>query len=169
MINSKLRKLIYVSLMVSIGLILSIVESMLPIPISIPGFKLGISNIVGLIMLLKYGYKEGLYVIILKGILFALATGNFMALPYSLSGGILSISIMYISNKHMSRIFSLVGVSILGAVAHNLGQILIGMVIIENWRIISYFPYMAILSIFSGSFIGILSIKLKYLITDILQ
>lgn len=159
--NKSIRKTVYLALLVAVGLILGIVESWLPMPFSVPGFKLGVSNVVGLMVILMYSLKEGIAVVGLKSILFSLATGNIMALPYSLAGGILSVFIMYLGLRYLKNQLSLIGISILGALAHNLGQVIIGILIIENWRLIIYYPYMALISIFSGGFIGFVGLYLS--------
>lgn len=151
----RLRKIIFLSLLVSLGLALSIIESMIPIPIFIPGMKLGLANIVGLITLVLFGYKEAFVVAILRSIVFALATGSFSGLMYSLFGAILSTLMMSIVFIYFSNYFSLIGISIIGAIFHNVGQLLAASIIMENFKIFSYFPFMTLLSLFSGYFVGL--------------
>ncbi|WIV10593.1 Gx transporter family protein [Proteiniborus sp. MB09-C3] len=151
----RLRKLILLSLLVSLGLALSIIESMIPIPILLPGMKLGLANIVCLITLVLFGCKEAFVVAILRSLVFALATGGFSGLAYSLSGAILSTLAMSIVFRHFSSYFSLIGVSIFGAIFHNVGQLLAASLIMENLKIFSYFPFMTLLSLFTGYFVGL--------------
>lgn len=154
----RLRKIVFLSLLVSLGLALSIIESMIPLPIPLPGMKLGLANIVGLITLVIFGYKEAFVVAILRTIAFALATGSFSGLVYSFSGAIFSTLAMTLVFKHLSNYFSLIGVSIFGAIFHNAGQLLAASIIMENFKIFSYFPFMTILSLFTGYFVGLGSI-----------
>lgn len=154
----RLKKLIFLSLLVSLGLALSIIESMIPIPILLPGMKLGLANIVCLISLVLFGYKEAFAVAILRSLVFALATGSFSGLAYSLSGAILSTLVMAIVFIYLSNYFSLIGVSIFGAIFHNVGQLLAASLIMENIKIFSYFPFMSLLSLFTGYFVGLGSI-----------
>ncbi len=151
----RLKKLVFLSLLVSLGLALSIIESMIPIPILLPGMKLGLANIVCLITLVLFGYKEAFVVAILRAFVFSLATGSFSGLAYSLSGAILSTLAMSIIFKYYSRYFSLIGVSIFGAIFHNVGQLLAASIIMENLKIFSYFPFMTLLSLFTGYFVGL--------------
>lgn len=151
----RLKKLIFLSLLVSLGLALSIIESMIPIPIMLPGMKLGLANIVCLITLVLFGCKEAFVVAILRSLVFALATGGFSGLAYSLSGAILSTLAMSIIFRYYSRYFSLIGVSIFGAIFHNVGQLLAASLIMENLKIFSYFPFMTLLSLFTGYFVGL--------------
>lgn len=152
-----LRRLIYLSLLVAIGLGLSIVESIMPLPFVAPGAKLGLSNIVILVTLVIFGFRDALTVGILKSILFALATGSVTSLFYSLSGSVLSLICMYIAYKYFSNIFSLIGVSIFGAMAHNFAQILVASLMMNNVKIFSYLPVLQLTSIFTGYFVGLVS------------
>jgi heptaprenyl diphosphate synthase len=153
-----IKKLIFLSLLVSIGLALSIIESMMPVPFIAPGAKLGLSNMVILITLVIFGFKEALTVGILKSIIFTLATGSISSLFYSLSGSILSCLIMYIIYNKFSEIFSLIGVSIFGAVAHNTAQVLVASLMMNNFKIFSYLPILLLTSLFTGYFVGLASI-----------
>ncbi|NMA87055.1 MAG: Gx transporter family protein [Tissierellia bacterium] len=153
-----LKKLIFLSLLVSLGLALSLIESMMPIPFIAPGAKLGLSNIVILITLVVFGFKEALIVGMLKSFVFTLVTGSVSSLFYSLSGSILSLLAMYLILSRFSKVFSLIGVSIFGAVAHNFGQILVASLMMKNFRIFSYYPILLLTSLFTGYFVGLASI-----------
>lgn len=154
-----LRKNIYLSLLVTIALGLSIVESFIP-NLLIPGAKLGLSNIVLLTTLVIYGFKEALVVTILKSLLLVLGTGNVIALFYSLPSGIMSCIIMNLGYKKLvtkREVLSLMGVSILGAATHNWTQVTIGAMILQNIKIYSYLPFLIIVSLFTGYFVGLSS------------
>ncbi|WP_352404375.1 Gx transporter family protein [Sporanaerobacter acetigenes] len=153
-----LRKLVFLSLLVSLGLALSILESFMPIPFIAPGAKLGLSNMVVLITLVVFGFKEALVVGILKSILFSLATGSISSLFYSLSGAILSCITMYIVYSYFPNIYSLIGVSIFGAVAHNIAQVSVASLMMKNLKIFSYLPVLLLTSLFTGYFVGLSSI-----------
>lgn len=157
----KINKMIFLSLLVSIGLALSVLESAIPIPIPLPGAKLGLSNMVILVTLVLFGFKEALTVGILKSIVFVLVTGSVSSLFYSLSGAILSCIAMYIAYKYFSNIFSLIGVSIFGAVAHNFAQVSVAVIIMNNIRIYSYYPALILISLFTGYFVGLSSIYIS--------
>lgn len=156
-----LRKIIFLSLLVSLGLALSIIESMMPVPFIAPGAKLGLSNMVVLITLVTFGFKEALIVGILKSLLFTLVTGSVSSLLYSLTGSILSCITMFIINSYFSDIFSLIGVSIFGAVAHNTAQVLVASLIMNNFRIFSYLPILLLTGLFTGYFVGLASIYIN--------
>ena len=156
-----LKKLIFLSLLVSIGLALSIIESMMPVPFVAPGAKLGLSNMVILITLVLFGVKEALTVGILKSIIFTLVVGSVSSLFYSLSGSILSCLTMYIVYKNFSKVFSLIGVSIFGAVAHNFAQISVASIMMNNLKVFSYLPILLLTSLFTGYFVGLTSMLLR--------
>jgi heptaprenyl diphosphate synthase len=158
---NKIKKLIFMSLLVSIGLALSVLESAIPLPIIVPGAKLGLSNMVILVTLVVFGFREALAVGILKSLLLVLITGSVSSLAYSLSGSILSCIAMAIIYVYFSRIFSLIGVSIFGAVAHNFAQVSVAAVMMNNARIYSYLPILLITSLFTGYFVGLSSIYIS--------
>lgn len=157
----KLNKIIFLSLLTSIGLALSVLESAIPLPIPIPGAKLGLSNMVILVSLVIFGFKEAFVVGVLKSIVLVLITGSVSSLIYSLSGSILSCIIMFIVYKYFSRFFSLIGVSIFGAVAHNVAQVSVAAAMMYNLRIYSYLPILLLMSLFTGYFVGLSSIYIS--------
>ncbi|RKD33197.1 Gx transporter family protein [Thermohalobacter berrensis] len=155
---SRIKKIIFLALLVALGLALSIIESTIPVPFIAPGAKLGLANIVSLITLVIFGFKSAITVAILRSITFTLATGNFSSLFYSLSGSVLSVIVMFCIYKYFSSYFSLIGVSIFGAIAHNVAQISVASIIMENIKIFSYLPIMSLTSLFTGYFVGLSSI-----------
>ena len=153
----KLNKMIFLSVLVSAGLALSGLESGIPLPITFPGAKLGLSNMVVLITLVVFGFKDGITVAMLKSIVLMLVTGSVSSFMYSFAGAVLSCMAMYIGYKYFSNIFSLIGVSILGAVAHNFAQVSVATIIMNNIRIYTYLPFLMLMSLFSGYFVGLAS------------
>ncbi|MBU5427220.1 Gx transporter family protein [Tissierella pigra] len=153
----KLNKMIFLSLLVSVGLGLSVLESAMPLPVTIPGAKLGLSNVVILVTLVIFGFKESFIVGVLKSIVLMFVTGSPSSLIYSLSGAILASITMYIVYKYFSKVFSLIGVSIFGAVAHNIGQVSMASLMMYNSRIYSYLPILLLMSLFTGYFVGLAS------------
>lgn len=157
----KINKMIFLSLLVSIGLGLSVLESAIPLPITIPGAKLGLSNMVILITLVIFGFKEGLIVGVLKSIVLVLVTGSISSLFYSLSGAIFSCFAMYFIYSFFSNTFSLIGVSVFGAIAHNIAQVTVAALMMNNVRIYSYLPILLLMSLFTGYFVGLSSIYIS--------
>ncbi|HEY8362710.1 MAG TPA: Gx transporter family protein [Tissierellaceae bacterium] len=163
------RKIILLSLLVSVGLALSVIESFIPLPVAIPGARLGLSNMVTLVTLVIFGFKEALVVSILKSFVLVLVTGSISSLLYSLVGGILSCVVMFISYRFFSNIFSLIGVSILGATAHNFGQVTVAVLIMSNVRIYSYLPILELMGLFTGYFVGLSSIYISKALEKVLK
>lgn len=155
---SKIKKFIFLSLLVSIGLALSFIESSIPLPIAVPGARLGLSNIVVLVTLVVFGFKEGLTVSMLKSIVLMLVTGSVSSFIYSFAGAVLSCIIMYIVYKYFTRTFSLIGVSIFGALSHNFAQVTVASLMLNNIRIYTYLPFLMLTSLFTGYFVGLSSI-----------
>ena len=150
-----LKKLVFLSLLVSCALVLSIIENMIPVPIPVPGVKLGLVNIVFLLTLVLFGFKEALIVVIIRGLTMSLATGNISGVIYSLPSSVISTVVMAIIYKYLSNYFSLIGVSLFGAIAFNTAQISIASLLMQNTSIFTYLPIMSITSIFTGCFIGL--------------
>lgn len=153
-----LKKIIFLSLLVSIGIVLGIVELIMPIPFMAPGAKLGLSNIVILITLVLFNFKNAAIVAVLKSIILSMIVGNVSSLFYSLTGSLFSLTVMYFIYKFFSKYFSLIGVSIFGAMAHNVGQILVASIVMNSFKIFYYLPVMMLTSLFTGYFVGLSSI-----------
>ncbi len=152
---SKTKKIALAALLASLALIFSYIEVLIPFSIGIPGVKLGIANIVIIITLyyLGEGYAASVNVlrVLIAGLLF---NGLFGAL-YSLAGAIVSIIVMILLKR--TNLFSIIGVSMAGGVAHNLGQILVAAFLVSNIRIFVYFPVLIFSGIVSGIVIGIVA------------
>ncbi len=146
------NKLVLLSLLTAVALVLSYIESVLP-PLypAVPGIKMGIANIVILVGLYLFSVKEALVISLIRIFVAALLFGNAMSMIYSLAGAILSLVVMVILKK--TNLFSVIGVSVTGAVFHNAGQVLVAMLILENIQI-GY--YMIVLCV-TGSIAGILT------------
>ncbi|MEG6570533.1 Gx transporter family protein [Thermoanaerobacterium thermosaccharolyticum] len=151
------KKIVYISMLVSQALVLNIIESFIPVPIPVPGIKIGLANIVSLVTILMFGFKETLVVVVLRTLLAQLLVGNITSFLFSVSGGILSACIMYVVYKKFSKYFSLVGVSVFGSVAHNVGQLFVASIVINNFLIFSYLPVLVMAGIIMGIFTGLVA------------
>lgn len=152
------RKLVLMAVLAAFGSILGLFEAMIPLPFIAPGLRLGFSNIVVLVSLVLFGFKEGLIVSLMKSILLMLMSGNVSSFMYSFSGALLSSIAMIISLKFGKRFLSLIGVSIIGSAFHNIAQVTLSSLILSNIMMFSYLPILLILGIFTGFFVGISSI-----------
>lgn len=153
--NNNTKKLILLSLMVAYSLALYILETLIPNPLVVlfPGAKLGLSNIITLICLLNFGFKDTFSILSVRIILSSMFAGPMSYLLFSIAGGYLSLGGMYLASKLKG--FSIIGISLIGAIMHNIGQLLMAGLIIKNLSMITYLPFMLGASIVSGVFIGI--------------
>ena len=154
--KQNIRRYSVLGLMTAVALVLSYVEAILP-PIwsAVPGIKIGLPNIIIIFILYKTGLKDAVTVSAIRLFLVALLFGNAMTLAYSAAGAILSLSLMTLCKK--LNLFSTVGVSIVGGVAHNLGQILVAMAIFETSQIGYYMLVLAVTGTVAGVFVGIVA------------
>ncbi len=148
---SKVKTTAFLGMSVALSLILSYVETLLP-PISaaVPGIKIGLANIVIVFLLYRFGLLKALCVSLIRVVLSSLLFSNGMAFLYSLAGALFSIGIMSLLRK--TGVFSEIGVSVAGGIFHNLGQILMVIVLTET---LSVGYYMAVLTV-SGTVSGII-------------
>lgn len=149
------KKMVFVALLVALALAISLVESMIPVPFVAPGAKLGLSNIVILVTLVVFGLKEGFTVATMKSFLLMLITGSVSSFFYSFAGAVLSTLAMYVAYYKFGNYFSLIGVSIIGAVAHNLGQILVASFVLGTVMIFTYLPVLIFTGLATGYFVGL--------------
>ncbi len=152
--RSKTKKVALLGIMTSVALILSYIEAILP-PIwsAVPGIKMGFPNIVVIFILYRFGVKEAAILSFIRIFIVALLFGNVMTLAYSCAGAFLSIVLMAIFKK--INAFSVVGTSIVGGVAHNLGQILVAIFLFDTVQIGYYMAVLAVTGTIAGVFIGI--------------
>ena len=153
--KNKVKQIAMMAILIALSLILSYVDSLIVLPFGIPGIKLGIANIAIIYTLYKIGAKEAIMVsirLILSSILF----GTILTFLYSLVGAVFSLSLMIILKKYTS--LALITISISGAVLHNIGQIMVAVLVMATKEIILWLPVLIITGILSGIGVGILSV-----------
>lgn len=155
--GKNIKDLTNMALLVALALIISLIELQIPVPVPIPGAKLGLSNIIILASLYLYGFKAALTISLLKSFMLVLITGAVTSFFYSAAGAILASIAMFLALKFHGRVFSFIGVSEIGAFAHNLGQIIVASIIMENIKMFYYFPLLVFVGTFSGLFVGLSS------------
>lgn len=151
----KTKKIATYGLLVALAFILSYIETLFPIPIPIPGIKLGLANLVVTIALYSMGFREAFALSLTRIVLVGFTFGNFSTMAFSLVGGLLGWLMMTIFYK--SQLFSIIGVSIVGGVAHNFGQILVAVFVNHNINIFYILPLLTIAGIVTGSLTGYLA------------
>lgn len=165
MTQSNTRRVVYLGLTCGLALGLHIFEALLPLPtdLVVPGLKLGLANIVSMYVILNFGIKDAITVSILRTVLGSLLSGTFMTITFffSFSGGLVSTIVMGLLYKYGSRFFSLVGISLIGALTHNLAQLIVASYVIQTVGIFSYLPYMLFFAIPTGIVVGLVTAKVN--------
>ena len=142
-------------LTIALAMIMSYIEALVPLSFAVPGIKMGLANIVIIFVLYKIGTKEAILVSLIRVILVSLLFSNVMAMAYSIAGAVLSLSVMWILKK--TDKFSFVGVSIAGGIMHNVGQIIMAVILLGTEQIALYLPVLIITGTVTGVVIGIVS------------
>ena len=148
----KTRRLTVMAMLTAAAMILSYVESLLPSP-GIPGIKLDLANIAVIFALYRLGWKEAAAVSLVRVGMVSVLFGSVGALFYSVAGAVLSLAVMTLLRR--LDVFSAVGVSVAGGVAHNLGQILMAMALLETERLIWYLPVLVLSGLGGGILVGL--------------
>ncbi len=146
------KKIALCGVLTALAMIFSYIESVIPIPIPVPGIKLGVSNIAVITILYVLGVKEAIVINLLRIALTALLFGNVNSFLFSISGALLSLTIMIIMKK--LDFFSCIGVSVCGGVMHNVGQIIAAVFIMGSEAIVLYLPVLIVSGVFTGVVIG---------------
>jgi heptaprenyl diphosphate synthase len=149
--------MVILGLCVAVAGILHAVESWLPLPSPVPGVKLGLANIVSLLVINVYGWRDALSVSALRVVLGTLLGGVFLgpAFAMGLSGAVVSTLVMACVYRRWRPPFSLVGVSVIGAVAHNLAQIGTAAVLVASASLLWYLPYLVLFAVPTGLATGL--------------
>lgn len=154
--SSQIHRIALYGILIALAFILSWLELFLPNPLEgiVPGIKLGLANLAVIIALLRFGFPTALSVSLVRVLLTAFTFGNLSMFFYSLAGALLSILVMQVLRAF--RCFGTAGISIGGGIAHNLGQIIVAMLILGR-SLIYYLPYLILGGCVSGFLIGILA------------
>ena len=159
----KSSKLARYGLFIALALTLSWLESLLP-PLGVPGVKLGLPNLVIVFALYRLGLRDAWCLSIVRVLLASALFGSGVSLAYSVAGAVLSLTVMGLLKK--TDKFSPVGVSVAGGVAHNAGQILVAMALLETARLAWYLPVLWISGTVAGVLVGVASGELVKRVPD---
>lgn len=149
------NRVAYFGVFTALALMFSYIETMVPIQFGVPGIKLGFANIMIVIMLYKSSAKEALLLSIVRIMLAGFLFGNLSSILYSIAGGVLSLGIMTLLKKQGS--FSVIGVSVAGGVSHNVGQLIVAMLVVETYQVGYYLPVLLVAGVLTGLGIGVVS------------
>ena len=149
------RKVVHMGMLIALAMVLSFIESQIPAFIAVPGLKLGLANIAVVFALYRLGFREALGVSLIRVVLSAILFGSVVSALYSAAGAVLSLAGMALLKK--TGFFGTVGVSVSGAVLHNLGQIGIACLILRTQALVYYLPFLILSAVAAGVVIGIVS------------
>ena len=158
-------KAAYFGVFTALALIFSYVETLIPIQFGVPGIKLGLANLIIVIVLYKTDWREALLLSVVRIILAGFIFGSLFSIIYSLAGGILSLAVMALL-KRTDR-FSVAGISIAGGVCHNIGQLIVAMVVVETYQVGYYLPVLLIAGLITGAGIGAIAGEVLKRIRDL--
>lgn len=154
------RRIAFAGVFISLALVLSVIENYFPIGliIPIPGIKLGLANIVTVFAIVTLRPVDTIAIIVVRCLVMGLFTGP-VSLLFSLSGAFLAFLIMQLLMFGIDRFFSVVGISMAGSVSHNVGQIIVAVILLKDIKILLfYLPFLMLVSLFTGALVGIAAI-----------
>lgn len=155
--HGKTYKISVLSLLVAQAIILGYVEALLAIPIPLPGIKIGLANIASILSLTMFGFREAVFISIIKSLIISFTFTGLTSFFFSITGGLLSILVMYILYKLFKDFLSIWSISIVGAIFHNIGQLAVASFIVGDLTVYSYLPMLLVSAGVTGALTGIIS------------
>lgn len=156
----KINRLVNLSLFISIAIVLSVFESVIPFNLAVPGLKLGISNIIILLLIPYYNLRELLLIQIIKVTTTSFILGLFSIYLFSISGAILSVLVVYVSYKLIKKI-NIYSLSVISAVFHNVGQLVFAIIYLNSIELIYYLPFITVFGCIMGMINGFITFKIE--------
>ena len=147
------NRVAYFGVFTALALIFSYIETLIPVNFGIYGVKLGLANLIIVVALYKIGIGEAFLLSVVRVVLSGFLFGNYFSIIYSLAGGMLSLAVMSLLKR--SGGFSVMGVSLAGGVFHNIGQLIVAMLVVETFSVIYYVPVLLTAGMLAGLVIGI--------------
>lgn len=166
---SRYTQVTYIGMMVALALVLQLVEGMIPIPFLAPGVKLGLANMITMVAIIYFGFRKALLVVGLRTFMSAFLSGRLYSFLYSGAGALVSVCVMGFVYWRFRKHFSVQGVSILGAVAHNIGQIAVASLMIETVSIFTYLPILMVSGVVTGYLTGLTVSMLQNVLDPMLK
>ena len=151
------KRLVLIALLTALALALQLIERSITFPILVPGVKLGLANVISLLAILLLGLKDAFLIVILRCLLGALFGGNPISFLFSVTGGLLSTLFMGLLWKKFFKYISIINISLVGAVCHNIGQLLIASIIVKDLRIYIYLPVLLVSGLITGYITGVIA------------
>ena len=156
----------YFGVFTALALIFSYVETLIPVNFGIPGVKLGLANLIIVVALYKMRLSEAYLLSVVRVLLAGFIFGNYFSIIYSLAGGLLSLTVMALLKKWGG--FSLQGISIAGGVCHNIGQLVVAMIVVETFAMSYYMPVLLVAGLITGFLIGVVADQVLRRISNIM-
>lgn len=153
------KRAAYCAMLTALAMIFGYVEALIPFGFGVPGIKLGIANIVIVLALYILPAYQALLIQLGRIVLVSFLFGNMSMMIYSLAGGILSFGMMFMMKKIKG--FSITGVSIAGGVSHNIGQLAVAVLAVQNLKLAFYLPVLLMAGLVTGGLIGMLAYRIK--------
>lgn len=139
-------------LFAALAILMGYVEMLIPLPLLVPGMKLGLANVIIVIVLYHMDAKSAFFISLVRVLMSGLLFQGFAGLLYSLAGALLSLGIMALLKK--TGKVSITGVSVMGGVFHNVGQIIVAAAVVENIKMAYYLPFLLVTGVVTGFVIG---------------
>lgn len=149
------KKTAFYGMFLALALVAGYVEQLLPINLGVPGVKLGLANIVSMVLLYTMGVRAASGITAIRVLLSGILFGTGFSIVYSAAGAALSIFVMAFLKR--TKRFSCVGISVAGGVFHNVGQILVAVLVLETGALVYYLPVLILSGLAAGIVIGIIS------------
>lgn len=139
-------------LFAALAILMGYVEMLIPLPLLVPGMKLGLANVIIVIVLYHMDAKSAFFISLVRVLMSGLLFQGFAGLLYSLAGALLSLAVMALLKK--TGKVSITGVSVMGGVFHNVGQIIVAAAVVENIKMAYYLPFLLVTGVVTGFVIG---------------
>ena len=157
----------FLGVMLSVALILSFIESLIPFYFGVPGMKLGLTNVIVILALYLFGPVEAITISVLRIVLSGFLFGNAFSIIYSLAGGLLSFFVMFLLKRFAK--LGVIPISITGGIFHNVGQIIVAILVMNNIYLMYYMPVLLIAGFVTGALIGIIACELVRRLSKIME
>ena len=153
MMSMSIKRLVILALFATIALTIFVIEAQIPIPVPIPGVKLGLANVITLVVLVQFRLRDAAAVLLIRILLGSIFGGQMISLVYSLCGGFLCLMGMTLLCRLLKNKY-LWFISVMGAVFHNIGQIIAAMAIMQTVQVVVYLPFLLVTGCICGLFTG---------------
>ena len=148
----------FLGIFLALAVIFGYVEALIPVPVPVPGIKLGLTNLVITAILYVYGYREALVVTALRVFIIGFLFGNLFSIAYGLTGAVLSLTVMAFLKR--TGLFGVIGVSAAGGVSHNIAQVMTAYFMVTGFPVRWYMPILMLAGVGAGILTGIADVMI---------